>query len=61
MKDKLELPPELAHLIEKRDQDDRRDPTASPPPFVDSPLADDSRPAPSEHGERRSGVDRRHS
>jgi hypothetical protein len=61
MNEKLDLPPELAHLIEKRDQDDRRDPTAAAAPIVDSPLADESRPASSEHGERRSGVDRRRS
>ena len=59
MNDKLDLPPELAHLIEKREQDDRRDPAATAAPIVDSPLADENRPAPSEHGERRSGVDRR--
>lgn len=61
MKDNLELPPELAHLIEKREQDDRRDPDASAAPIVDSPLVDENRPAPSEHGERRRGVDRRRS
>jgi hypothetical protein len=61
MNDKLDLPPELAHLLEKREQEDRRASAESAPPIVDSPVADDSRPASTEHGERRSGVDRRRS
>ncbi|QDV74255.1 hypothetical protein [Botrimarina mediterranea] len=44
MSNRLELPDDLASLIEKREQDDRRQAAAGPPSAI---------------GERRSGVDRR--
>lgn len=58
MKEKLDLPPELAHLIEKRDQEDRRG-AKNQTPIAESPSTTDAPSAPTEHGERRSGADRR--
>jgi hypothetical protein len=58
MNDRLELPPELDHLIEKREQDDRR--TGSPQEAAVEPnLIEEASPTGGNGEERRSGLDRR--
>jgi hypothetical protein len=55
MKSKIDVPDELAHLIEKREQTERRASPASQKPAADAP----KKPAGAAARERRRGTDRR--